>query len=114
MSLYNDQFMSGTKGYGGGGGYGHDYDDGYGHSGYGGHGGGHGGGCVISPEQWLGAFLIAGAGVAVAGAAFAALFITLTGGKRKRRGFSFLDELLGKKYSRIFFSSLYVLVEMLC
>ena len=53
---------------------------------------------MTSPEQWLGAFLIAGAGVAVAGAAFAALFITLTGGKRKRRGLSFLDEVLGEKY----------------
>ena len=61
------------------------YDDGYGHSGYGhgGHGGGYGG-CTISAEQWLGAVLIAGTGVAIAAAAFGALFLTLTGGKRKR------------------------------
>ena len=78
---------AGTKGgYSGSGhgGYGDDYGH-YGHSGggYGGHSGG--GTCVPSPEQWLGAVLIAGAGVAVAGAAFGALFLTLTQGKRRRR-----------------------------
>ena len=63
------------------------YDSsGYGYGGYGGYGhGGGGGGCVVSAEQWLGAVLIAGAGVAIAAAAFGALYIQLTSGKRKRR-----------------------------
>ena len=74
---------AGTSGHGGHGGYGDDYGH-YGHSG-GGYGHSGGGTCVPSPEQWLGAVLIAGAGVAVAGAAFGALFLTLTQGKRRRR-----------------------------
>ena len=89
MSNYlTDQSLAATYSKGGGGGH-HDdgYDSsgyGYGYGGYGGHGGG-GGGCVVSAEQWLGALLIAGAGVAIAAAAFGALYIQLTSGKRKRR-----------------------------
>ena len=82
MSVYGDQMAAGTKGYSGGGHGGYEDDYGYGHSGYGHSGAGV---CVISPEQWLGAVLIAGAGVAVAGAAFGALFLTLTMGRRRRR-----------------------------
>ena len=85
MSNYlNDQSLAATYSKAGGGGY---HDDGYGSSGYGhgyGHGGG-GGGCVVSPEQWLGAVLIAGAGVAIAAAAFGALYLQLTSGRRRRR-----------------------------
>ena len=89
---------AGTKGYtssghGGHSGYGND-DYGYGgHSGYGGGHSGGGGSCVPSPEQWLGAVLIAGAGVAVAGAAFGALFLQLTSGKRRRRRRETVSEL---------------------
>ena len=83
MSVRGDQMYAGTSGHGGHGGYGDDYGH-YGHSG-GGYGHSGGGTCVPSPEQWLGAVLIAGAGVAVAGAAFGALFLTLTQGKRRRR-----------------------------
>ena len=89
MSNYiNDQRFAATYSKGGGGG---EYrDDSYGSSGYGGYGGhgghgGGGGGCVVSAEQWLGAVLIAGAGVAIAAAAFGALYLQLTSGKRKRR-----------------------------
>lgn len=89
MSNYlNDQRLAATYSKGGGGG---EYrDDSYGSSGYGGYGGhgghgGGGGGCVVSAEQWLGAVLIAGAGVAIAAAAFGALYLQLTSGKRKRR-----------------------------
>ena len=89
MSNYlTDQNLAATYSKGGGG----HHDDGYDSSGYGsygghggyGHGGG-GGGCVVSAEQWLGAVLIAGAGVAIAAAAFGALYLQLTSGKRKRR-----------------------------
>ena len=81
MSNYlSDQSLAATYSKGG---------DGYDSSGYGGYGGyghgGGGGGCVVSAEQWLGALLIAGAGVAIAAAAFGALYIQLTSGKRKRR-----------------------------
>ena len=92
MSLFNsDQFAAGTKGYSGGGGGGHDYhDDGYGHGG-GGYGHGHGGGgyCMISADQWLGAVVVAAAGVAIAGAAFGGLFLILRSrgliGKKRRK-----------------------------
>ena len=89
MSNYlSDQSLAATYSKGGGGGH-HDdgYDSsGYGYGGYGGYGhGGGGGGCVVSAEQWLGAVLIAGAGVAIAAAAFGALYLQLTSGKRKRR-----------------------------
>ena len=85
MSNYlTDQSLAATYSKGGGG-----HDDGYDSSGYGGYGGyghgGGGGGCVVSAEQWLGAVLIAGAGVAIAAAAFGALYLQLTSGKRKRR-----------------------------
>ena len=91
MSNYlTDQSLAATYSNGGGGG-GH-HDEGYDSSGYdsygsyGGHGhGGGGGGCVVSAEQWLGAVLIAGTGVAIAAAAFGALYLQLTSGKRKRR-----------------------------
>ena len=98
MSLFSsgsDQSAAGTiKGYsGGGGGGGHDYhDDGYGHGGGGyghGHGGGGGGYCMISADQWLGASVIAAAGVAIAGAALGGLFLILRSrgliGKRRRK-----------------------------